>query len=116
MKNIPGENIRHITSYLKGIILLLNNYNSLPTDLFGLLNDTMIADDSKVFSAYMQSIYFSHKIHIKDIIRRKYVEFTEKEYRMLYREKTWSTVKIDPDSSFYVGDSEKGNERGKDIF
>ena len=41
MKDIPGKNVGIITSYLKGVILLLDNCNSLPTDILGLLNDVM---------------------------------------------------------------------------
>ena len=56
MKDIPGENVGTIASYLKGVMLLLDNCNSLPTDVLGILNDVMTSADSKVFSEYMQSI------------------------------------------------------------
>ena len=80
MKDISGEHVGTIVIYLKGVILLLDNCNSLPTDVLGLLNDFMISADSQVFLEYMQSIYFSHKQKIKVITPREYVEFAEKEY------------------------------------
>ena len=58
MKDIPGENVGTIASYLKGVIILLDNCNSLQTDVLGFLNDVMTSADSKFFSEYMQSIYF----------------------------------------------------------
>ena len=112
MKDIPGENIGTIASYLKGVILLLDNCNSLPTDVLGLLNDVMTSAESKVFCEYMQSIYFAHKRKIKEITPREYVEFAEKEYRSLYRDNKWNAVKIDPESSFYTGDREPRGGRG----
>ena len=112
MKDIPGENIGTIASYLKGVILLLDNCNSLPTDVLGLLNDVMTSAESKVFCEYMQSIYFAHKRKIKEITPREYVEFAEKEYRTLYRDNKWNAVKTDPESSFYTGDKEPRGSRG----
>ena len=53
MKDIPGENVGIIASYLKGVILILDNCNSLPTDVLELLNDVMTSADSKIFSEYM---------------------------------------------------------------
>ena len=53
MKDIPGENIGIIASSLKGVILLLDNYNSLPTDVLRLLNELMTSVDSKVVLEYM---------------------------------------------------------------
>jgi len=40
MKDIPGENVGVIISYLKGALLLLHNCNKMPTDVMELLNDT----------------------------------------------------------------------------
>ena len=53
MKDIPGKNVGTIASYFKGVVLLLDNCNSLPTDVLGLLNDVMNSADSKVFLEYM---------------------------------------------------------------
>lgn len=53
MKEIPGENIGTIVSYLKGVILILDNCNSLPTDVLGLIKNVMSSTDSKVFCEYM---------------------------------------------------------------
>jgi len=106
VKDIPGENVDTIIIYLKGVVMLLDNRNILPTDVMGMLNDVMSSADSKVFSEYMQSIYFAHKRKIKTVTPREYIEFAEKEHRTLYRDNTWSTVKTVPDSSFYTGDAD----------
>ena len=41
LKDVPGENVCMAVSYLKVVLLLLQNYSGLPTDTMGLLNDTM---------------------------------------------------------------------------
>jgi len=116
MKDIPGENMGVIASYLKAVIFLLDNCNSLPTDVLELLNDVMTSDDSKVFSEYMQSIYFAHTRTIKEVSPRDYVEYAEKEYRTLYCDNKWTAVKTDPGSAFYVEEDTKpegGRGRGR---
>ena len=40
MKDVPGENVGVVVSYLKGALLLLGNCGKIPTDVMGLLNDT----------------------------------------------------------------------------
>ena len=39
MKDVPGENVGTVVSYLKGALLLLQNCAAIPTDAMGLLND-----------------------------------------------------------------------------
>ena len=37
MKGVSGEHVGTITSFLKGALILLENYNKLPTNNMGLL-------------------------------------------------------------------------------
>ena len=46
LKDIPGENAGAIASYLKGDLLLLENFSGLPTDTMGLLNGTMCSAEN----------------------------------------------------------------------
>ena len=49
MKDIPGENIDTVVSYLKMSLLILKNCSELPTDIIGLLNDIMYSADCTDF-------------------------------------------------------------------
>ena len=48
-KDIPGENIGTLVSYLIGSLLLLKNCAELPTDIIGLLNDIMCSAECNDF-------------------------------------------------------------------
>lgn len=73
-----------IVSYFKVVTPLLDNYNSLPTDVLELLNDVMTSADSKFFSEYNRIVQFLHKRKTKVSTPRDYVEYTEKKYCTLY--------------------------------
>ena len=45
MKDVPGENVGTVVSYLKGELLLLQNFSAIPTNIMGLLNDVMASTD-----------------------------------------------------------------------
>ena len=46
MKDVPGENASTIVSYLKGAVLLLQNFTGLPTYLIGLLRDILVSTEN----------------------------------------------------------------------
>ena len=50
MKDVPGENVGAIVSYLKGALLLLANCNCLSTDTVRLLNDTFYLAECDKFT------------------------------------------------------------------
>ena len=53
MKDMPGENVETVISYLKCDLLLLQNCAAIPTDTMGLLDDVMSSVDHEEFKAYM---------------------------------------------------------------
>ena len=61
MKDVPGENIGTVVSYLKGTLLLLQNCAAILTDVMGILNNMMSSADCKYFTDYMKLIYFALK-------------------------------------------------------
>ena len=61
MKDITGENVGTVVSYLKGALLLLQNCGAIPTDVIGFLNDVMVSADYDEFTSYMKLIYFASK-------------------------------------------------------
>ena len=62
MKDVPGENVGTVVSYLKGGgLLLLQNCGTIPTDTMVLLNDVMSSADCSEFTDYVQIIYFASK-------------------------------------------------------
>lgn len=61
MKDVAGENVGTVVSYLKGALLLLKNYGTIHTDIVGLLNDVVVLVDCKEFTSYIKSIYFASK-------------------------------------------------------
>ena len=61
VKDMAGENVGTVVSYLKGALLLLQNCGAIPTNVMGLLNDVMVSADCEDFIAYMHLIYFALK-------------------------------------------------------
>ena len=85
MKDIEGENIATVVSYLKGALLLLKNCAELPTDTHGLLNDIMTSASNDDFTGYMRSIYYDQKRSKGKFDFLQYLKVAEAEYHMLYR-------------------------------
>ena len=115
MKDIPGENIDTLVSYLKGSLLLLKNCGELPTDIIGLLNDIMCSAECNDFKEYMKAIYFDHKRRIKVVDPLEYLKLAESEYRTLYRKGKWTAVKHTPATVFFgnnkvASDDEDNND------
>ena len=80
LKDISGENINTIVSYLKGSLLLLKNCSELSTDTIGLLNDFICSVDCANFIEYTKTIYFDHKRKIKVVDPLEYLRLAELEY------------------------------------
>lgn len=106
MKDVPGENFGTIVSYLKGDLLLLSNYKKMPTDVMGLLNDTIYSAGCEDFTAYMKAIYFNHTRKTEVMEPMKFLTIVEGGYRTLYRNVKWDASKSDPGYAFYVGEEE----------
>jgi len=85
MKDVPGENVGTIVSYLKGALSLLGNCNKIPTDVMEVLNDTFCSAACDDFTDYMKAIYFSHKRRTQVIHHMKFLHLAEGGYRTLYR-------------------------------
>ena len=85
MKDMDGENVGTVVSYIKGALLLLQNCGAIPTDVMGFLNDVMVSADCDEFTAYMQSIYFASKRDSSSQGNMAYLDAAEAEYRNLYR-------------------------------
>jgi len=56
MKDVPGENVGTVISYLKETLLLFQNFAAIPTYAMEILNDVMSSADCSKFTDYMQSI------------------------------------------------------------
>ena len=104
MKDLPGENVGIIDSYMKVALLLLGTYGKMPTDVMDLLNDTFCSAQCKQFTQYMKAINFAHKRKLEVRAPIKSLETAEMEYRTLYRNGEWDASKSDPGSAFFVED------------
>ena len=103
LKDFPGENVSTAASYLRGVILLLENCKEIPTDLMGLLNEIFTSASTADFSAYVNMLYTSHHTSVKIMTLLQFIEDAEKEYRLYYRCEKWTAAKHDPGSVFYAG-------------
>ena len=83
LKDIPGENVCTTVSYLKGVLMLLQNCLGLLTDMIGLLNNIMGSADCEEFSGFMNLVYFYHKRRTRVIEYAEYLRLAEAEYRTL---------------------------------
>ena len=107
MKDVAGDNVGTMVSYLKGALLLLQNCGPIPTDVMGLLNDVMVLVDYEEFTPYMTSIYFASKRNSSKTGYMEYLDTAEGGYRTLYRKGKWVKV-VDPAKSGFVGDDNEG--------
>ena len=79
MKDIPGENVGVIVSYLKEVLLLLQNVNKIPTDVMRLLNNTFCSTACENFTDFMKNVYFSYKRKTQVIDPMKFLSLVESE-------------------------------------
>ena len=49
MKDVPGDTVRTIFSYMKGVLLLLGNCGKMLTDVMGLLSNTFCSAGVRIF-------------------------------------------------------------------
>ena len=109
MKDIAGEKVGIVVSYLKGAVILLQKGTGFPIDLIGFLNDIMCLVENTDFTTFMRSVYFDHKKNTHVIDYAEYPNLAEAEYCTLYRRKKWMASKNDPDSGFFVESNAHGD-------
>ena len=85
MKDIEGENVGTVVSYLKGALILLKNCTELPMDTHGILSDRMCSATNEDFCRYMSSIYYEQKRSRAAFVFVVYLKIAESEYRTIYR-------------------------------
>ena len=90
MKDIEGENVGTVVSYLKGALLLLKNCAELPTDTYGLLSDIMCSTINKDFCGYTRSIYYKQKRSRAAFGFVAYLKMAESKYCTIYRAGKWT--------------------------
>jgi len=83
MKDVAGENVETVVSYLKGALMLLSNCKKIPTDVLGILKDIFFLAECDEFTALMSSVYFEN-ISITNVIDYfEYLTLVEAEYRTI---------------------------------
>ena len=105
MKDVAGENVRTMVSYLKGALILLQNCDGFPTDTIVLLKNIMCSAECNELSEFMKIVYINHKQKTDVIEPTTYLDLTELEYRALYKGQKWTKLEINPASRFYVNDA-----------
>jgi len=115
MKDTPGENVGTVVSYLKVALLLLENFEKLPTDTMELLRNTFYLAECNELTWFMTSMYFEHKRKTNVIDYMEYLKLAEAKYRTLYRKQEWTAAKAYPSFGFYVGkpETEADDAHGK---
>lgn len=111
MKDVAGENVETVVSYLKGVLLLLNNCFTIPTDVMELLNDVMVSADCAEFVNYMKSIYFVAKNNSLDNGYMECLDIAEAEYRIMYRRGKLAKA-IDTSEASFISDTDEIDRRG----
>ena len=96
LKDIQGENVETVVSYLKGMLILLHQCGKVLTDMTGLLNNIMASVECNKCTHYTKSTYFSHKIKTKEVTFMEYLTFEEAEYCKLYHAKLWIVANPNP--------------------
>ena len=60
MKDVTGENLETVVSYLKGALMLLSSCGKVPTDMLGILPDIFCLAECDKFTSFMSIVYFEH--------------------------------------------------------
>ena len=116
MKDVPGNNVETISSYLKGVLLILSNCNKMPTNVMRLLNNTFCSVACDNFTDFMKNMYFSHKQNTRVITPIRFISLAELEYRMLYRNGKWEASKADAGSAFYVSATKEDTNEDEGVY
>ena len=88
IKDIKGENVGNISSYLKGSLILLQNCGKMPTDTISLLLDIFCSAELDEFTTFISNVYFNHKRKTHEVNYMDYITLAKSEYRTLYRKET----------------------------
>ena len=83
MKNVSGENVLTVVSYLKGTVLLLQNCTDLPIDLIGILHDILTSARNEDVTALIKAMHFNHKMKTKVVNYTTFLNHANSEYRSL---------------------------------
>ena len=78
-----GDNVSTVVSYLKGTVLLLQNFTDLPTDLIGLLHEIIASAKNEDFAAFIKALYFNHKMKTKEVSYATFLNHVESKYRTM---------------------------------
>ena len=109
MKDIEGENVRTVVSYLKGALLLLKNCADIPTDTHGLLSDIMTSASNDEFCGYTKSIYYKQKRSRSTFYFVNYLKTAKSEYRTLYCAGKWTVSSHNTTVAGFYGNGNEGN-------
>ena len=110
LKDVPGENAETVASYLKGVLLLFQNYSELSTEKMYHLTDTICSANCEEFSVYIKIIYFMNKQLDKINNFTSYLNKAKQKHRILYRNIKWRASKSGPASGFYINNWGQGDE------
>ena len=94
MKDVPGENMGTVVSFLKGALVLIQNCAALPTDTIGLMNSTMCSTNCDKFRVFMPLVYFDHKRSSRPIAPTKYLELAKQKYQTIVLEGEVDRIKV----------------------
>ena len=83
--HVAGENVGNIVDYLKVVLLIFSNCDTIPTDTMSLLWNTLYSAEYENFAIFMSNIYLNHKMKKHEINYMEYVMLSEAEYHTLYR-------------------------------
>ena len=84
LKDIPMENIGTATTYLKGILILIQNCSQIPSDTTGLLSNIMHLTNYDEIFGLINLVYYNNKLGSNKIDYLEYLRLAESEYRFLY--------------------------------
>ena len=110
MKDIKGENVGTVVSYLKDTLLLLKNCKEIPADTHVLLSDIMTSVSNNKLCGYMKSIYYEQKCSRSTFDFVSYLKTTASEYRTLYCADKWTTSSHIPSVARFYGNGDEGNK------
>lgn len=101
LKDIDGENVTQVSSWIRGALIYLKNNQALPSDTVYLITQILKTCPSDEFKKFIGTIYTNHRIHISTILVEELLDYAKSEYKsMITIDGTWPSSNQKPGSAF----------------
>jgi uncharacterized protein YacL (UPF0231 family) len=107
LKDVDGENVSILASWIRGATLYLKNNNSLPSDIFYIIKESLRACSTDQFVKYIDTIYTNHQLKLVTLDPDEFLDLAEAEYKTMLTAKQWAVFTKKKGSAFMASSNNK---------